>query len=338
MTVSNILVPIMRRWYVWAFLAAAVLDWILLTNGIVGHPFWVLAVFVALAVMGWVVESFRTVALATRRSLPPASAGARLLMLAGLIMVFGSGAINWLWSLQGYVVLKEREAMPLHGGAHLMAFESGPLSSEGSLDLTLQLEELTLVPTPEGGLHARSRLRIRGADGKVTVTDVSPRQIAPYGSLRFYQGAFGFAPRIVIVRGDDTVFDAVVPFMTQVHDRGAYLSFEEAFTIEDEGLEVWGGIDLSSLDEAFRGHAMLVVTVHRGGQQLGQGRLSIGHFAEIEDGYRIGFAGLERWSEIDFSRRNYRRQMVWGFGLFLVGLVAAAVNSGLTGRRSDSTG
>jgi hypothetical protein len=328
----------MRRWYLWAFLTAAVVDWVLLTKGVVEHPFWVLSIFVVVSVMGWVFEIIRTVALASGRQLRPLTIITRLMMLCGLAAAFGFGVGNWLWSLQGYVVLKEHEAMPLHGGSHLMAFEAGPLSDLESLDLTLQLEELTLVPTPDGGLYAQSRLRIQGADGKVTVIDVSPREIAPFGTLRFYQGAWGFAPRIVILRGDDAVFDEVVPLMTRVHDRGAYLSFEEAFTIEDEGLEVRGGIDLSSLDEAFRGHAMLVVSVHRGGQQLGEGRLSIGHFAEIEDGYRIGFAGLERWSEIDFSRRNYRRQMVWAFGLFLVGLVAAAGNRALTGRRSESAG
>jgi hypothetical protein len=332
MTVSNILVPFARRWYLWAFLAAAVADWVLLTRGILEHPYWVLSIFVVLAVIGWLFECVRTAILAGRRELPPITTVARLLVLSSLIIIFGSGVANWLWSLQGYVVLKETEAMPLHGGSHLVAFESGPLSDLASLDLTVQLEQLTLVPTPEGGLFAQSRLRIQGSDGKVTVTDVSPRQIAPYGSLRFYQGAFGFAPRIVILDEDETVFDEVVPFMTRIHDRGTYLSFEEAFTIEDEGLDVRGGIDLSSLDEAFRGHAKLVVSVLRGGQPLGEGRLSIGHFAEIGGGYRIGFTGLERWSEIDFSRRNYRRQMVWAFGLFLLGLAAAAVNAVLSWR------
>ena len=107
--------------------------------------------------------------------------------------------------------------------------------------------------------------------------------------------------------------------------------------VEDEGLEVWGGIDMSSLDEAFRGHAMLVVAIRRQGRELGQGRLSIGHFAEIEDGYRVGFVGLERWSEIDFSRRNYRRQMRWAFLIFLAGLLTVVVDRLAAWRRSEST-
>jgi hypothetical protein len=329
MTLPKFLVPVLRRWYLWAFLAAAVLDWMILTKSVIEHPFWVLSIFVVLAIIGWLFELVRTAILVADRTITAPVAVARWMMLTGLVSAFGFGVGNWLWSLQGYVVLKEREAMPLHGGSHLLAFEAGPISDPASLDLTLQLEELTLVPTSEGGLYTRSRLRIKGPDGKVTVTDVSPKQVATYGSLRFYQGAWGFAPRIVILSGDETVFDEVVPFMTRVHDRGAYLSFEEAFTIEDEELEVRSGIDLSSLDEGLRGHAMLAVSVRKADQPLGEGRLSVGHFAEIGGGYRIGFAGLERWSEIDFSRRNYRRQMVWGFGLFLAGLAAAACSDEL---------
>ena len=335
MKLPKSLVPILSRWYLWAFLAAAVLDWMILTRNVIEHPFWVLSIFVFFALIGWFFELIRTLVLAAGRRITAMGAVTRLMMLTGLLTAFGFGIANWLWSLQGYVVLKEREAMPLHAGSHLLAFEAGPLSRPETLDLTLQLEELTLVPTPEGGLYAQSRLRIQGPDGKVTVTDISPKQIAPYGNLRFYQGAWGFAPRIVILSGNETVFDEVVPFMTRVHDRGAYLSFEEAFTIEGEELEVRSGIDLSSLDDDFRGHAMLAVSVRKAGQPLGEGRLSVGHFAEIGGGYRIGFAGLERWSEIDFSRRNYRHQMVWGFGLFVAGLSAAAVARVVSGRRND---
>jgi hypothetical protein len=311
---------VIRRWYLWLFLALAVADWLLLRRGAVDHSYWVLAVVVGCAIAGWLAEGVRTILLALRSRVSLLEAVGRALVISGLVVMFGSGVVNWLWSLQGYVVLREADAVPLHGGSHMRAFEAGPLSKLSTLDVTLQLEEVTLMPTPEGGVYPRSRLRLQGGDGELTVLDVSPRQVAPYGDLVFYQGAFGFAPRIVIVREDRTVFDEVVPFMTQIHDRDSYLSFEEAFVIEREGLEVWGGVDLRSLDETVRGHAMLVVSVRRGEQPLGQGRLSLGHFAEIGGEYRIGFAGLERWSEIDFSRRSSRRQVQWGFGLLLIGL------------------
>jgi hypothetical protein len=290
------------------------------------HPYWVLSALVGCALAGWLTETVRNLVLMVKGRLQILQGVGRILILCGLVVMFGSGMVNWLWSLQGYVVLREGDAVPLHGGSHTRAFEAGPMSNMSALDLTLQLEELRLVPTPEGGLYPQSRIRVKGADGKVTVLDLGPRQVAPYGSLIFYQGAFGFAPRIVIARGSETVFDEVVPFMTQIHDRGSYLSFEEAFVVEREGLEVWGGVDLSSLDEALRGHAMLAVSVRRGEQPLGQGRLSLGHFAEIGDDYRVGFSGLERWSEIDFSRRSYRRQVQGGLGLLLLGMVVSVVN------------
>jgi hypothetical protein len=328
---------IVRRWYLWLFLALGVADWALLRRGVLEHPYWVLSIMVGCAIAGWLVEVVRTTALAIQSEVPILRAVGRILVLGGLALMFGSGIVNWLWSLQGYVVLREGDAVPLHGASHLRAFEAGPLSNLASLELTLQLEELRMVPTPEGGVYPESRLRLRGADGRVTVLDISPRQVAPYGSLRFYQGAFGFAPRIMIIRGEQTVFDEVVPFMTRLHDNGSYLSFEEAFTIEQEGLEVWGGIDLSSLDEALRGHAMLVVALRRAGQPLGEGRLSLGHCAEVGEGYRIGFAGLERWSEIDFSRRSLRRPVLWGTAITVIGLFTLAVLSLRTMLRARHT-
>jgi hypothetical protein len=46
-----------------------------------------------------------------------------------------------------------------------------------------------------------------------------------------------------------------------------------------------------------------------------------GHFADIDEGYRIGFAGLERWSEIVISRRSYGQVVLAGTGLLVVGAV-----------------
>ncbi len=52
---------------------------------------------------------------------------------------------------------------------------------------------------------------------------------------------------------------------------------------------------------------------------LGQGALLPGHFAAIEEGYEIGFAGLEKWSEIVISRRNYGGLVVAGGLVALIG-------------------
>jgi len=150
---------------------------------------------------------------------------------------------------------------------------------------------------------------------------VDPRTSAAFGPLWFVQGAFGFAPRVVILRGSDpeeTIFDRVVPFMTRRQGPSG-ISFDGSFNIGSDNLQFEGVIDLASLDEALRGHAMLHLTVSRDDQLLGQGTLLPGHFAEIDDGYRVGFAGLERWSEIVITRHNYGWAVMAGAIMALTG-------------------
>ncbi len=67
------------------------------------------------------------------------------------------------------------------------------------------------------------------------------------------------------------------------------------------------------------------MTVSREGEVLGQGSLLPGHFAELEGGYRAGFAGLQMWSEIVISRRNYRGVVLAGVTCSLVGLMVWVV-------------
>ena len=62
------------------------------------------------------------------------------------------------------------------------------------------------------------------------------------------------------------------------------------------------------------------MSIWKGEELLGRGLLNPGFFAEINQGYRVGFAGLEKWSEIDFSRRNYRDAARWGLVLCLIGI------------------
>jgi hypothetical protein len=147
---------------------------------------------------------------------------------------------------------------------------------------------------------------------------VAPLESDSSGSLRFFQGAFGFAPRIVILHEETTLFDRVVPFVTE-RQGASGISFEGRFTLESERLDVQGVIDLANLDEALRGHAILHLEVSQDGLPLGSGSLRPGHFAEIEKGYRIGFAGLEKWSEVDIMRRNYGQVVVAGAALALAG-------------------
>jgi hypothetical protein len=188
------------------------------------------------------------------------------------------------------------------------------------LKLVLALDELELDPAGEGGFLPRSRLRLWREGEDVRRHELRPSASVSAGSLRLLQGAFGFAPRIVILRDEETLFDRVVPFRTE--RRGPTgVTFEGRFLLERESLDVAGVVSLASLDEGMRGHATLSLTVRRDDALIGRGSLLPGHFAEIEQGYRVGFAGLERWSEILVSRRNYRGFVLLGTSLALVGAI-----------------
>ncbi len=89
--------------------------------------------------------------------------------------------------------------------------------------------------------------------------------------------------------------------------------------MESEGLEVEGTVDLASLDEAMRGHATLVLALRRQGALIGRGDLLPGHFAPLEDGYRVGFTDLERWSGIGIARRDYSKVVLVGAAVALLG-------------------
>lgn len=250
----------------------------------------------------------------------------RLMLVAGLVLAGGGGLANWLLSVQGFVILGAPDAVPLAGGRHLQELEAGPLARPAELDVVLQLEKLELEPT-SGGFVPESRLRVQRPSGPVEVLSVRPGSSARSGPLWFHQGAFGFAPRIVILRDGATVFDREVPFTTTSHG-GGRVSFDGEFTIEREELHVAGRVDLSTLDEAMRGHAALQLRLARGGRDLGEGRLLPGHFATLDDGYRVGYAGLGTWSEIDISRRGYAGAVLGGCGLALAGMLWWAVARG----------
>ena len=111
--------------------------------------------------------------------------------------------------------------------------------------------------------------------------------------------------------------------MTQLQG-GTGISFEQSFTVAEHGLEVRGTVLLESLDEAMRGHPTLALELKHEGEVVGAGTLLPGHFADLEGGYRLGFAGMKMWQEIDISRRNYPEPM-------LIGAVIAALGALLLG-------
>ena len=109
----------------------------------------------------------------------------------------------------------------------------------------------------------------------------------------------------------ESLFDKVVPFLTERRGPDG-IFFNGSFTIEEADMRVEGAIRLDSLDAAMRGHATLDLSVTLGEEVLGNGSLLPGHFADLDDGYRVGFAGQKMWSEIVVSRRSYGTVMLAG--------------------------
>jgi hypothetical protein len=306
---------------VWLLFLLSLADWTLLRTNLLRHPPWVLAALVGATVLALAtVVIVAVVDLALARG-PRGRGAATFLLSAGCLIALAAGSLNWLLSLQGFVILHEGEVVPLHGGSHLERLASGPLSDLREIHLSLGLEEVEIVAAGEGFFFPRSRLAVLPEGGERVSMVIDPRTAGELDSLRFYQGAFGFAPQIVILKDDRTVLDRVVPFTTR-RDGPAGIAFEGRFTVESDDLAVEGRVDLDSLDQALRGHATLDVSVSRGGKPLGRGSLSPGHFAEIGEGYRLGFVGLEKWSEIDISRRNYAPVVLAGAAIALLGAVA----------------
>jgi hypothetical protein len=308
----------------WLVLLVAIADWLALRFRVVSHSPWVLAILVALALSLLGLRWAGVIRNLARHPERRGSRAAELCLVSGVLLALLAGMTNWLLGLQGYVILIEGDSVPVHGASHLQGFEAGPVARMDEMGLVLALDEVELVPASDGGFYPRSRLRFWRDDGEAVPLELGARQSATSGSLRFFQGAFGFAPRIVIVRDEVTLFDRVVPFVTERRGPSG-ISFEGSFTLESEAIRVAGVIDLTGLDEALRGHATLHLEVSRGDQPLGRGSLRPGHFAAIEEGYRIGFAGLEKWSEVDIMRRNYGKAVVGGTVLAMAGALAWAV-------------
>jgi len=307
-----------REWLPWLLLLLTCADWFALRTGALRHPPWILAALAAalvVALLGRVVIVSRALWL---RAGPRGAVSAQLLLLGGLLVALGAGFANWALGLQGFVVLHEGETIPLHRGSHLQEFETGPLASLEEMDLVVTLEELELVSMGGEAFYPLSHLRVGRAGDEPARLAVSSRAAGVSRGLRFYQGAFGFAPRIVITRDERTVFDRVVPFTTERKGESG-VSFDGHFTVAEDNLEVRGSVDLP---QGLNGHASLVVALTREGSPLGRGALSPGHFAELRDGYRLGFAGLRKWSEIDISRRHFGNVVLLGGGLALLGGLA----------------
>lgn len=278
---------------------------------------WIFAGVVAVLMLLVAFEGAVALADVRRGRTRPLRGLGRLGSVAGLLVVCGGGMANWLLGMQAAVILTENESVRLSRADQMQAWELGPLARVEELGAVLQLVEFEFRPAP-GGFVPISRLSVRQGAAPASLLTLAPGQSAGVGPLRFYQGAFGFAPRIGVEKDGKAVFDRFVPFTTQRVGRSG-LGFEGQFEIEKERLAIAGSISLEDLDDRMRGHPRLELAVRRDDELLGTGDLVPGHFAELAGGYRVGFVGLKRWVEIDVSRRNYAEPMRVGALLAVVG-------------------
>jgi hypothetical protein len=267
----------------------------------------------AAAAVGLVVAAARL-----RRREGRIAAAGEALLLAGALAVASAGLANWLLGFQGFAVLTEGQALPLAGGRHLQGFTAGPAARLSDLGGALRLAGVELLPAPGGGFLARSTLQVLGVGGPEQEVAVRSGRGASVGPLLLHQGAFGFAPRIVIERDGEVVFDRTVSF-TSRREGATGVAFEQQFVVEAHRLAVDAVIHLEDLDERMKGHPVLALEVRREGRLLGTGSLSPGHAAALEGGWSVGFAGLWMWSEIDVARRSYRTPALAGTAIAALG-------------------
>jgi hypothetical protein len=300
------------RWSVAALLLLATVAWFAVRRAGVLLP-WAVALLAACTTVVAAAVAVADLTLLRRE---------RRLVRLGSVLVFGGlafsggvGSYGWLRSVQGFVLLAEGEPFPVATPADLQKHWGGPLGDVRELRGAIVLEKLVLEPI-ERGFRPMSRVVLRSESGDTRTVEVTQDASVSVGSLRLHQGAFGFAPRITLLRDGKTVFDEHVPFRTRILG-GRAVAFDGEVEIPAAGLRVAGEVDLSTLDARMRGHPALHLAVSRDGVEIGGGSLLPGHGATVEGGYRITYAGLRRWSEIDVRRQT-------PVGGVRVGLVVAA--------------
>ncbi len=252
------------------------------------------------------------------------AAAAEGVLAAGLAGVLLGGVANWALQFQGAAVLMERTSVKLSSWDELAAVAAGPLYDRRTADVTIALGRLRLEPVGPDEFRAVSRLRVLSPGGEEQGIDVVTSRGARAGNLIFHQGAFGFAPRIVIARAGATLLDEHVPFKT-VRNDAAGLAFVGDFEVAAEGLAVHGAVTLDDLNDEMKGHPRLELAVERDGEPLGSGTLRPGEFVDLGGGLRIGFAGLSRWAEILFSRPRFGRWVVASTVVAALGALGWAV-------------
>ena len=239
--------------------------------------------------------------------------------LLGLVLTWGGGVTNWLVVVRGYAVLVEGEAVPLTQGGHLQGLQTGLLADRGVLEAIVELASLELRDTEDGFYPEATVIASRPGrpDERLRVVQDEPARI---GALQLHLGAFGFAPRIVVLNGKETVFDETVLLSTQ-RSGAKGVAFQGEAELGETGLHVVSAVKLDNPDASVRGHPTVWVSLRRGDEEIGTGDLQLGHFANAKGGYRLGVPGLKKWAEVDLSTPNRPQAALAGMALALVGLV-----------------
>jgi len=281
------------------------------------------ASFATLVALSAVSASVVAVHAALRAATRPRrlSALAEALAAAGLVAVAVAGCAGWAFRIRGVVVVPEREPIRLSRPEDVNAVDAGPLANLRDLDVTVGLARLKLVGAGPGHFRAVSFLKVLSGEGEEVGLRVAAGEPARFRTLVFKQGAFGFLPHIVIEKSGHVLLDTSVPFRT-LRDAEPGLAFLGDFTVREEDLAVHGAVTLADLNDEMNGHPTLELVIERSGKPLGSGNLKPGEFVDLPEGFRVGFTGLRRWSEIDFATRTWAyRAMYAGFGVFLVGVL-----------------
>lgn len=297
-------------------LAAAVGAWAANRAGLVGVAPAALAAVAAALVAASAVQLAWAAWRCVRRG-AAATTLAWALLHGGLVLALGGGLVNWLFGVQGYLLLMEGDSAPV-SLERLDGWAGGPLADPGRLALSVRLERVALSEAGRGYFRPKSQVAFLSAGSPPVVRDLEAATPVAHGSLRFLQGAFGFAPKIRIERArHGIVFDEWVPFRT-ARRGSAEVGFAGAAEVAGEALVVRGEIALDSLDEGMKGHPTMTVLVEKGGAAIGSAALTPGQFAEIGPEYRVGLVGLRKWSEVDLASRSLRAPVLAGFAAILL--------------------
>ncbi len=251
--------------------------------------------------------------------------GGKAAALLGLVLMVGGALGNWLWHVRGYTVMLEGETAPFVGTGPLQAIEGGALARAGELDAVVGLEEVELRDT-ETGFYPEAVVLVTRPGRDPERLSVLQDVPAPLGSYVLALGAFGFAPRIVVLKGAETLFDETVPFTTRREGESG-VSFEGEADVGETGLRVVGAVNLESKNPGVRGHPTVWLALRRGDEEVGSGELQLGHFALAKDDYRLGLAGMKKWAELDVARPNRTTPARFGLGLGALGILAWAVGA-----------